>query len=440
MEFLSSELQSGLILFGVFGVLVTLGVPISFAIGLATTATITFLIDLDQALFVVPQKMASGLDSFTLLAIPFFILAGNIMNSGGIARRLIELAKIVGGRLPGALAHVNVLANMLFGSISGSAVASAAAIGGIMSPLQRKEGYDPAFSAAVNAASCPTGMLIPPSSTLIVYSLISGGTSVATLFVAGYLPGILMGLGVMVVAGIVAAKRGYPLIPLPDFKEILLKIADAFLPLLLIFIIMGGIIGGIFTATEASAVAVVYTLLLAVGIYREVKITDLPTIILESAITSSIVLLLIGCSIGMSWAMTFSDIPYAIGEALANVSENPLIIMLVINICLLVIGTFMDMTPALLIFTPIFLPVATELGMDPVHFGIMMTYNLCIGIITPPVGSALFISCSVGKVAIQDLVKPMLPFYAAVISILMLVTFIPEISLLLPRVILGYGG
>ncbi|MGH0004216.1 TRAP transporter large permease [Pseudovibrio ascidiaceicola] len=440
MEFLSSELQSGLILFGVFGVLVTLGVPISFAIGLAATATITFLISFDQALFVVSQKMASGLDSFTLLAIPFFILAGNIMNSGGIARRLIELAKIVGGRLPGALAHVNVLANMLFGSISGSAVASAAAIGGIMSPLQRKEGYDPAFSAAVNAASCPTGMLIPPSSTLIVYSLISGGTSVATLFVAGYLPGILMGLGVMGVAGIVAAKRGYPLIPLPSFKEILFKIADAFLPLLLIFIIMGGIIGGVFTATEASAVAVVYTLLLAVGIYREVKVTDLPTIILESAITSSIVLLLIGCSIGMSWAMTFSDIPYAIGEALANVSENPFIIMLVINICLLVIGTFMDMTPALLIFTPIFLPVATELGMDPVHFGIMMTYNLCIGIITPPVGSALFISCSVGKVAIQDLIKPMLPFYAAVISILMLVTFIPEISLFLPRVILGYGG
>ncbi|EEA92122.1 TRAP transporter large permease [Pseudovibrio sp. JE062] len=440
MEFLSSELQSGLILFGVFGILVTLGVPISFAIGLAATATITFLISFDQALFVVSQKMASGLDSFTLLAIPFFILAGNIMNSGGIARRLIELAKIVGGRLPGALAHVNVLANMLFGSISGSAVASAAAIGGIMSPLQRKEGYDPAFSAAVNAASCPTGMLIPPSSTLIVYSLISGGTSVATLFVAGYLPGILMGLGVMVVAGIVATKRGYPLIPLPSFKEIIFKIADAFLPLLLIFIIMGGIIGGVFTATEASAVAVVYTLLLAVGIYREVKITDLPTIILESAITSSIVLLLIGCSIGMSWAMTFSDIPYAIGEALANVSENPFIIMLVINICLLVIGTFMDMTPALLIFTPIFLPVATELGMDPVHFGIMMTYNLCIGIITPPVGSALFISCSVGKVAIQDLIKPMLPFYAAVISILMLVTFIPEISLFLPRVILGYGG
>ncbi|WP_028482312.1 TRAP transporter large permease [Pseudovibrio exalbescens] len=433
-------MQSALILFGVFAVLVTFGVPISFAIGLATVTCITVLMSFDQAVFVVAQRMATGLDSFTLLAIPFFILAGNIMNRGGIAARMIELAKVLGGRLPGALAHCNVLANMLFGAISGSAVASAAAVGGIMSPLQKKEGYDPSYSAAVNAASCPTGMLIPPSSTLIVYSLISGGTSVATLFVAGYIPGILMGLGVMIVAGIIAAKRGYPIIPMPPFKEVVYKTLDAILPLMLIVIIMGGIIGGIFTATEASAVAVVYSLVLAVFIYREVKFTDLPGVILESAITSSIVLLLIGCSIGMSWAMAFSDIPYAIAEALANVSENPLVIMLVINLCLLVIGTFMDMTPALLIFTPIFLPVATELGMDPVHFGIMMTYNLCIGIITPPVGSALFISCSVGNVAIKDIIKPMLPFYVAVISILMLVTFVPEISLFLPRVILGYGG
>ncbi|MTI16315.1 TRAP transporter large permease [Rhodobacteraceae bacterium RKSG542] len=434
------ELQSGLILFGVFAVLLTLGVPVSFAIGLATTATVTFLLSFDQAVFVVAQRMATGLDSFTLLAIPFFILAGNIMNRGGIARRMIELAKVIGGSLPGALAHCNVLANMLFGAISGSAVASAAAVGGIMSPLQKKEGYDPAYSAAVNAASCPTGLLIPPSSTLIVYSLISGGTSIATLFVAGYLPGILMGLGVMLVAGIIAKKRGYPVIPFPTMKEIAFKTADAFLPLLLIVIIMGGIIGGIFTATEASAVAVVYTLVLGCFVYREVKITELPSVILESAITSSIVLLLIGCSIGMSWAMTFSDIPYAIAEALSTVSENPIIILLVINLCLLLVGTFMDMTPALLIFTPIFLPVATELGMDPVHFGIMMTYNLCIGIITPPVGSALFISCSVGGVAIKDIVKAMLPFYFSVVGILFLVTFIPDISLFLPRLLLGYAG
>lgn len=434
------ELLSALILFGVFAVLVTFGVPISFAIGLATTVCITVLLSLDQAIFVVAQKMASGLDSFTLLAIPFFILAGNIMNRGGIAMRLIELAKVLGGRLPGALAHCNVLANMLFGAISGSAVAAAAAVGGTMAPLQKKEGYDPAFSAAVNAASCPTGMLIPPSSTLIVYSLISGGTSVATLFVAGYIPGILMGLAVMVVAGIIAKRRGYPVIPRPTTKEAIQKTIDAALPILLILIIMGGIIAGVFTATEASAVAVVYSLVVGVFIFGEMKLSELPGIILESAITSSIVLLLIGCSIGMSWAMAFSDIPYTVSTALANISEDPLMIMLIINLALLVIGTFMDMTPALLIFTPIFLPVATELGMDPVHFGIMMTYNLCIGIITPPVGSALFISCSVGKVPIKDLLKPMLPFYAAVITILMVVTYLPEVSLFLPKLLLGYTG
>ncbi|OKL45853.1 TRAP transporter large permease [Pseudovibrio exalbescens] len=434
------ELLSALILFGVFAVLVTFGVPISFAIGLATTVCITVLLSLDQAIFVVAQKMASGLDSFTLLAIPFFILAGNIMNRGGIAMRLIELAKVLGGRLPGALAHCNVLANMLFGAISGSAVAAAAAVGGTMAPLQKKEGYDPAFSAAVNAASCPTGMLIPPSSTLIVYSLISGGTSVATLFVAGYIPGILMGLAVMVVAGIIAKRRGYPVIPRPTTEEAIQKTIDAALPILLILIIMGGIIAGVFTATEASAVAVVYSLVVGVFIFGEMKLSELPGIILESAITSSIVLLLIGCSIGMSWAMAFSDIPYTVSTALANISEDPLMIMLIINLALLVIGTFMDMTPALLIFTPIFLPVATELGMDPVHFGIMMTYNLCIGIITPPVGSALFISCSVGKVPIKDLLKPMLPFYAAVITILMVVTYLPEVSLFLPKLLLGYTG
>ena len=434
------QIQSALVLFGVFGALVSFGVPISFAIGLASTACITFLMNLDQSAIISAQRIATGLDSFTLLAIPFFILAGNIMNRGGIAMRMIELAKILGGRLPGSLAHCNVLANMLFGSISGSAVASAAAVGGIMSPLQKKEGYDPAFSAAVNAASCPTGMLIPPSAALIVFSLISGGVSVATLFVAGYLPGILMGLSVMVVAGIIAKKRNYPVMEKPTLKETMYKLADSILPLFLIVIIMGGIIGGIFTATEASAVAVVYALILACGIYKEVKISQIPSIILESAVTTSIVLLLIGCSISMSWAMAFSGIPAVISSSLAGISDNPIIIILMINVVLLVVGSFMDMTPALLIFTPIFMPVATHLGMDPVHFGIMMVYNLCIGVVTPPVGASLFVACSVGGVSIKNIVKPMLPFYAAVISILMLVTFMPQITLLLPKLVLGYGG
>ena len=435
------EWQATITLFSIFIVLMALSVPISFAIGIATVFTFMVIeMSVDQSIFIVAQQMASGLDSFTLLAIPFFILAGNIMNRGGIAMRLIEFAKILGGRLPGSLAHCNVLANMMFGAISGSAVASAAAVGGVMSPIQKKEGYDPAYSAAVNIASCPTGLLIPPSTTFIVYSLITGGTSIAALFVAGYVPGILMGLGLMVVAGIIAKKRGYAVAERPTCAEMWQKTRDAILPLGLIIIIMGGIIGGIFTATEASAVAVVYTLFLALVWYREITIRDMPKIILESAVTTSIVLLMIGCSIAMSKAMAFSDIPFAISDALLAISDNPIVILLVINLALLIIGTFMDMTPALLIFTPIFLPVVEDLGMDPVHFGVMMTFNLCIGICTPPVGSALFVGCSVGKVAISKVLKPLLPFYAVLVLLLFAVTYIPQLSLFLPSVFLGYGG
>ena len=432
------DIQSVLVLFGTFAFLMLLGVPIAFAIGLAAFATFLLFMSFDQSVYIVAQQVASGLDSFTLLAIPFFILAGNIMNRGGIAMRLIEFAKVLAGRLPGALAHCNVIANMMFGSISGSAVASAAAVGGVMSPLQKKEGYDPAFSAAVNIASCPTGLLIPPSATFIVYSLITNGTSIAALFVAGYIPGILMGLSLMVVAGIIAKRRGYPVAERPSGQEVIAKTLDAMLPLGLIVIVMGGIIGGIFTATEASAVAVVYTLFLGVIWYREISPRELPGIILESAVTTSIVLLMIGCSIAMSKAMAFADIPYSISDTLLSLSENPLVLLLIINLALLVVGTFMDMTPALLIFTPIFLPVVEDLGMDPVHFGVVMTFNLCIGICTPPVGSALFVGCSVGGVKIGQVLRPMLGFYAVLVALLLLVTYVPALSLFLPRVLLGY--
>lgn len=432
------DVQSVATLFGSFALLMALGVPIAFAIGLAALATFLLFMSFDQSVYIVAQQVASGLDSFTLLAIPFFILAGNIMNRGGIALRLIEFAKVLGGRLPGALAHCNVIANMMFGSISGSAVASAAAVGGVMAPLQRKEGYDPAYSTAVNVASCPTGLLIPPSSTFIVYSLITNGTSVAALFVAGYVPGILMGLCLMLVAGIIAKRRGYPLAPRASLAELAEKALNAALPLGLIVIVMGGIVGGIFTATEASAVAVVYTLFLALVWYREISFRDLPRIILDSAVTTSIVLLMIGCSIAMSKAMAFADIPYSISDALLGLTDNPLILLLIINIALLVVGTFMDMTPALLIFTPIFLPVVSDLGMDPVHFGVVMTFNLCIGICTPPVGSALFVGCSVGGVKIGQVIRPMLPFYAVLVALLLVVTYVPELSLFLPRLLLGY--
>lgn len=428
------------ILFGVFFLLMFFSVPVSFSIGIATLATILISLPFDNAIFIVAQKMITGLDSFTLLALPFFILAGNIMNRGGIAMRLINLALVLTGRLPGALAHCNIIANMLFGSISGSAVASAAAIGATMSPMQRKQGYDPAYSTAVNIASCPTGLLIPPSNTLIVYSLISGGTSISALFLAGYLPGILMGVGLMIVAGIMAKRYHYPLAKRPTKAVVIRSIAQAILPLSLVLIIIGGIIGGIFTATEGSAIAVVYSLILAMLVYRELKPADLPKIFLDSMVTTAIVLLLIGCSMGMSWAMANADIPGIISDALLSLSENKWIILLLINLVLIVVGFFMDMTPALLIFTPIFLPIATTLGMDPVHFGIMMTFNLCLGIITPPVGSCLFVGCAIGEVRLAKVIPYILPLYLALIITLILVVVFPDISLILPKLLLGYGG
>lgn len=432
------EWSSIIMMFGVFFTLMFFGVPVSFSIGLSAMATVLLSLPADQAAFVMSQKLITSLDSFTLLALPFFILAGNIMNHGGIAMRLINLAQVLAGRLPGALAHCNIVANMLFGSISGSAVAAAAAVGGTMSPIQRKAGYAPGFSAAVNIASCPTGLLIPPSTTLIVYSLITGGTSIAALFLAGYVPGILMGLGLMFVAGLIAKKKGYPVAEKATLSQIGKAFVDAILPLLLVFIIIGGIIGGVFTATEASAIAVVYALLLSLVIYREIKPKDLPKIILNSMMTTAIVLLLIGTSMGMSWAMANADIPYTISDALLSVSSNPIIILLIINLTLLVVGFFMDMTPALLIFTPIFFPVATDLGMDPVHFGIMMTFNLCIGICTPPVGSAIFVGCSVGKVRLTQVIPYLIPLYLALILSLLLVIFIPQLSLWLPEWLLSY--
>ena len=426
---MSVELLSIVVLFGVFFLLMFLSVPVSISIGLATIATVLLSLPFDNAMFVSAQKMITALDSFALLALPFFILAGNIMNRGGIAMRLINLALVLAGRLPGALAHCNVIANMLFGSISGSAVAAAAAVGGTMGEMERKAGYDPGYAAAVNIASCPTGLLIPPSNTFIVYSTISGGTSVAALFLAGYLPGILMGLGIMVVAGVIAWRKKLPVNERVPLNAAVGAFLQAILPLSLIIIVIGGIVKGTFTATEGSAIAVVYALFLAVVVYREIKIKDLPKIFLDSMVTNAIVMLLIGCSSGMSWAMANADIPIIIEEAILALSENTVIILLSINLILLVV-----------IFTPIFLPIAESLGVDPVHFGVMMTFNLCMGIVTPPVGSCLFVGCSVGKVRLAQVIPYMLPMYIAMIITLLLVTFIPKISLFLPQLLMGYGG
>ncbi len=421
-------------LFGIFFLLMALSIPITYSIAIASLCSALTLLPFQASLSVISQKLTFGLDAFALLAIPFFVLAGNLMNNGGIARRLIRLALSLVGWLPGSLALCNILANALFGAISGSAVASAAAVGGIMSPMQEKENYDKAFTTAVNIASAPTGLLIPPSNVLIVYSLASGGTSIAALFLAGYIPGLLMALGLMITSLIIVFVKKYPLNRVPFNIVFFAKsLLDAIPSLFLIFIVVGGIIKGIYTATEASAIAVVYTLILSLLFYREIKISDLPRIFLESVVTSTSVLMLVGASIGMSWVMTNADIPFLIAEAMEHIKHNKILILLIMNLILLVIGTFMDITPAILIFTPIFLPFAQELGIDPVQFGIIIVFNLSIGLCTPPVGSILFVGASVSGVKIDKVIGPLIPLYLVLFVVLTLVITFPQLSLYLTK-------
>jgi tripartite ATP-independent transporter DctM subunit len=422
-----------LILLVSFIVLLAINVPISISIAISTLLTMLLTIDVVPALTTVAQRMVGGINSFALLAIPFFILSGLLMGKGGIAHRLIEFAKVLIGTLPGGLALVNIISCALFGAISGSAVAATSAIGGFMVPNMKKEGYDHSFSAAVTVTSSTAGLLIPPSNILIVYSLASGGVSIAALFIAGYLPGILLALGLMIVAGIYSKIKGYPVGQRPTLKEAVHKTVDALPSLALIIIVIGGIVAGIFTATEASAIAVIYSLVLSVFVYREVKVSELPAILTKAVETTSIVMLLIAASSAMSWMLSYENIPQAISQALMGLSDNPIIILLTINLILLAVGIFMDMTPAVLIFTPIFLPVVVQLGMSPLHFGIMMVLNLCIGLCTPPVGSVLFVGAGVAKTTIEKLIKPLLPMYAAMFFVLLLVTYIPAISEFLPR-------
>lgn len=426
--------QAAVILFLGVAFLLIIGAPISISIGVSSALAMFSIVSFDNGLLASAQRMFAGMNSFPLLAIPFFILAGVIMNNGGIAIRLVNCAKVLSGRLPGSLSHTNIVANMLFGSISGSAVAAAAAVGSTMSPLQEKEGYDKEFSAAVNIASAPTGMLIPPSNTLIVFSLVSGGTSIAALFMAGYIPGILWGVACMVVAYFIAKKKGYKSSERVTFKQGLLVFLDAIPSLLLIVIVIGGIIRGVFTATEGSAIAVVYSLLLSF-IYRTIKVKDLPRIFLDSTRTTAIVIFLIGVSSIMSWVMAFTNIPGMIADGLLAITDNLIVILLIMNIVLLIVGTFMDPTPAVLIFTPIFLPIAMSFGMNPVHFGIMMVFNLSIGTITPPVGPVLFVGARVANLKIENVIRPLIPFFVATVVVLLLVTYIPQLSLFIPELL-----
>lgn len=415
-----------------FITLLAIGVPVAWSLGIASFITLLVSVAAGPSATTIAQRMATGLDSFALLAIPFFVLAGEIMNKGGIANRLIELAKSLAGRLPGSLLYVNVIAAMLFGAIAGSAAAAASALGSILGKRMETEGYPKELGAAVNITSSTTGLIIPPSNILIVYSLASGGVSIAALFVAGYLPGIFIGLVLMVTAAIFIKKEKLPLGEGVSLKEFGRTFFRAFPSLMLLVIVIGGIVGGVFTATEASAIAVIYTLGLSL-FYKELKIRELPSILLKSSETTAIVLLLIATSMSMSWVMSSEDIPQSITNSLLSISDNVIVILILINLILLFVGVFMDMTPAVLIFTPIFLPIVTELGVDPVHFGIIMIVNLCIGLCTPPVGSVLFIGVQVAGTTLEKVIGPLIPFFIAMILGLIVISLWPEFSLWLPR-------
>jgi len=415
-----------------FLVLMLLNVPVAFCMGIA--AMLAFLTMGGMPAFTaVAHNMATGIDSFALLAIPFFVLSGLLMGHGGIARRLIDFANVLAGRFRGGLGYVNVLTCMMFGAISGSATAAVSSIGGFMIPVMNKMGYHRDFNAAVTITAATTGLLIPPSNIMIVYSLATGGfVSIAALFIAGYLPGFLVGLGLLAVSGVVSIRNNYGKGERFAFREGVVRFLAAIPALLLIFIVIGGILLGWFTPTEASAIAVLYSFFLAVIVYREVKVRDLPRLLLQCGVTTSVVFLLIATSMAMSWVLASENVPQGISAALVGLTNSKVVLLLLINALLLVVGCFMDMTPAVLIFTPIFLPVVEKVGVHPLHFGIIMIMNLCIGLCTPPVGTCLFLGCGIAETTVTKVMRPILPFFIAMVVTLLLCTFIPEITLWLP--------
>jgi tripartite ATP-independent transporter DctM subunit len=419
-----------LILVLVFVLLLGMNVPV--AVGIAMAAFVALLASGVEPSMIMAAKMANGVNSFALLAIPFFILSGHLMGRGGMARRLIDFASAMVGMFPGGLAYVNTLTCMMFGSISGSAAAAVSSVGGFMIPEMNRKGYDREFNVAVTTTAATTGLLIPPSNIMIVYSVAAGSVSIAAMFMAGVFPGIIVGLFIMLVCGYFSFRYKYSSGERLSLLQALIAFKRAILSLLMVIIVIGGILIGTFTATEAAAVAVLYSFIVCVLIYREIKIRELPEILKQTGITTAVVMLLIGACSGMSWIMTMANIPQTVSNALVNLSDNPIVILLTINMLLLFVGTFMDMTPAVLIFTPIFLPVVQTLGMHPIHFGIMMIANLCIGLCTPPVGTCLFIGCGVGKTTIAKVTKTLLPFFAAMFAAVLVITYVPQVSLWLP--------
>lgn len=425
-------IQSLFLILFVLLVLLVLGVPIAYSIGISALVAILQTVPLDVSVVTAAQRTFVGMSKFSLTAIPFFILAGNLMNQGGIAKRLVDFVMAILGKLPGALLVTNAGANALFGAISGSASAAAAAVGSMVKEGEEEQGYDTALCAATNGASAPSGLLIPPSNALITYSLASGGTSVAALFLGGYIPGILWALCCIVVGVILAKRKGYKGTEGKyDWKHLGTATLQALPALSLIVIVIGGIVIGVFTATEGSAVAVVYALVLGI-FYRNITVKSFWKIVVDSAKMSGMVVFLIGVSNILGWVMAFLQIPQAVSAALLGLTDNYVLILLIMNVILLIAGTFMDVTPAILIFTPLFLPIVQTFGMHPVHFGLILVYNLCIGNITPPVGNTLFVAIKVGNTTLEKTIPYMLWYYAAILAGLLLVTYVPFLSTGLP--------
>jgi len=424
------------ILFGSFTLLMLIGTPIAFCLGVASFATVMYM---GLPPLVIFQQMNSGMSVFTLLAIPFFIYAGDLMVRGGIAQRIVAFAGTIVGHLRGGLGQVNITASTLFGGISGSAVAEAAAVGGLMIPQMKMRGYGADYAVNVTSMAALIALLLPPSHNMIIYSISAGGKiSIADLFTAGVIPGLLLALSLMITAYLVARKRGYPTEAFPGYRVVGRAFLYSVPGLLLIAIIFGGVRSGIFTATESSCIAVIYAFFVTLLVYRSMSWQAFVEATLGAVRTTAMVLLIIGTAASFAWLMAYLKIPAQLIDWMGTVSNDPLVILLLLNVILLVLGTFMDMGPTIIIATPIFLPIAVHYGIDPVHFGVILILNLGIGLNTPPVGAVQFVACAVGKITVWQAMKSIWPFYAAGLIVLALVTYVPEISLWLPRVFKGH--
>ena len=425
------------ILMGGFALLLVLRVPITFSLALASIATATYL---NIPLMAIVQQMVQGVKSFSLLAIPFFIIAGEMMGQGGIAEKLINLANVLVGRVRGGLAMVNVFDSMFFGGISGSAVADVASTGTIIIPLMNKKGYDEDFSVAITVTSATQGVIIPPSHNMIIYSVAAGGVSVGRLFLAGYVPGMMIGFSLAIMTYIISVKRNYPKERKYSLKESLKIFGDAFLGLMTAIIIMGGVITGIFTATESAAVAAIYAFIITFFVYKEIPLKAFKSILYNTLKTLTMVMTLIASASAFSWLMAYLRIPAQATEFLISITDNKILLLFLINVLLLLLGMIMDMAPLILIVTPILYPVVVgKLGLSPIHFGIILMINLAIGLCTPPVGSALFVGCAIGKVSIEKATKAMLPYYLAMVIVLFLVTYVPQITMFVPNLLMPGG-